>query len=135
MVDISFKPSREGKSYANRRWEEKVSKSLENHLSYSTTPKATGETWIDGSPIKRVVVDTGTLPNATSSNTAHGITFTNIIKIYGWATNGSTWITLPYPHQSTSHIRVTADATNVTINAGSTNWSSYTTSYVVLEYY
>lgn len=133
MVDTSLKPSRYEKNYADRRWQEKLSRTVENHLSYSTTPKATGETWIDGSPIRRIVVDTGTLPNATTTTTAHGITFTNIIHIGGWGTDGSLWIPIPYVHESTAYVKVYVDATNINLKTGA-NLSTYTTSYVILDY-
>lgn len=51
---------------------------------YSTTEQLTGDTWIDGKPIYRKVVDLPGLPNNTSKSFAHGISdIDNIVKLEG----------------------------------------------------
>lgn len=94
----------------------------------------------DFQSVWRKVINTGTLPNATTSSTAHGITITGsntiFTRIYGVATDpGTGAIPLPYVDVTTlgDGIQVDVDATNVVLTTGK-NWSAYTSSYVVLEY-
>ncbi|MDC7243650.1 MAG: hypothetical protein PQJ44_06915 [Sphaerochaetaceae bacterium] len=90
--------------------------------------------------IFRKVVDTGTLPNTTTTNTAHGVTvdanFT-LIDLYGAATKPtSAFASLPLPFASgtlADNISVTVDATNINITT-SKDYTAYTCSYIVLEY-
>lgn len=114
----------------DRQWREAVAEAS----SFSETETNTGQTWIDGKEIYRTVVDTGTLPNTTTVSTAHGLSPDEVVRIYGWASNGSVWIPLPYADTTTSNlIEVKADGTNVVIKTA-VDYSSYTTSYVILEY-
>lgn len=94
--------------------------------------------------VYRVVVDTGTLPNAGTSTTAHGIATTqnySLISIYGGATDpGVSTITsgIPLPYINTTtpgdSVTVNIDATNVNITTTTANYTSYTRSFVVIEY-
>lgn len=92
----------------------------------------------------RVAIDTGTLPSSTTSSTAHGITTTedfSIIDIYGGATDpGASTITsgIPLPYINTTtpgdSVQVEIDATNINITTTTANYTSYTRSFIVIEY-
>lgn len=93
-------------------------------------------------PVLRKVIDTGALPNAGTSTTAHGIATTEnftFVRIYGTATDpGASTITsaIPIPYSSNtanSNIEVSVDATNVVITTG-IDYSAYTRSFVILEW-
>ena len=104
--------------------------------TYSTTEQVVG-TWIDGKPIYRKVIDTGTLPNATSKSVPTGISnLENIISFKGIAynPNSSTFIPLPYPSVASSQT-IMLYFSNGNINFLSQyNFSIYTQSYIVIEY-
>ena len=86
----------------------------------------------------RKVIDVGTLPNAGTTTTAHGISFgTNfcLLNLYGGATDPST-NAVPLPYASTTaanSIQVSMDTTNINITT-SIDYSGYTCSYIVIEY-
>jgi hypothetical protein len=92
----------------------------------------------------RVVIDTGTLPNAGTSTTPHGITTTqnfSITTIYGGATDpGVSTITrgIPLPYINTTtpgdSVEVDIDATNIRITTTTGNYTSFTRSFIVIEY-
>lgn len=93
-----------------------------------------------GRQIFRMVVNFGTLPNATTTSQPHGIDvqdFFTFTRIYGTSTNpvDLTFIPLPYVSSSAviNNIELSADATNVYITTG-IDQSAYTTTYIVLEY-
>lgn len=89
----------------------------------------------------RKVINFGTLPNAGTTNIAHGITFPaantySFTRIYGAATDPVGGSYLPLPYASTTlinNIELSVDNTNVSITTG-INRTAYTTTYVVLEY-
>lgn len=92
----------------------------------------------------RKVIDTGTLPNAGTSTTAHGITTlpaagnTTFIatRIYGCATDPVNRLFIPLPYSSPTlnqNISVYWDNTKVYITTG-INMTAYTVSQVVLEF-
>lgn len=87
----------------------------------------TGRTWTDGSAIKAKYVSLGALPNATTTNDAHGVTLGTIVGLYGGATASGTFVPLP-----NDGILLSADATNIIVTT-TTDWSSYT-GWAVLEY-
>ncbi len=101
------------------------------------TNAATSENW---RTVLRKVVDTGALPNTTTTNTAHGITvgdnFT-LLQAWGAATKPtSAYASVPLPFASgtlADNISVDLDATNINITT-SKDYSAYTRSYIVLEY-
>ena len=104
--------------------------------TFSTTETAIG-TWINGKPLYRKVVDTGTLPNNTTKSVSHGLSnLRNIIHIYGAAKNTSNGITFPLPFPSTqanAPIYVYADNYNIIIGTA-TDRTVFSESYIVLEY-
>lgn len=80
----------------------------------------------------RKTINFGPLPNASTTSIPHGIpvnapyTFT---RMYGCASNpGTSFVAIP-----NQDIKLTADATNVTIQTFSA-YAGYTTTYVILEY-
>lgn len=105
---------------------------------YLSTETATMKTWIDGRTIYRKVVNTGALPNNTTANVAHGITFgagTRIISLLGYAHGGAlTGLPLPYSHPSANvSVTISWNTTNISIGTN-TDYTTYTSSYVILEY-
>ena len=92
----------------------------------------------------RKVINTGTLPNTGTTNTAHGITLLPLAgnttfvftRIYGCATDPVNKIFLPLPFASPTdaeNIRIHADNTNIVITTGA-NRTAFTVSHVVVEY-
>lgn len=87
----------------------------------------------------RKVINFGALPNTASKSVAHGITITpgySFTHIYGAATNTARTSFIPLPYASptlANNIEVEVTNANVVITTGSDR-TSYTTSYIVLEY-
>lgn len=104
--------------------------------TYSTTEQRIG-TWINNKPIYRKVINTGTLPNATSKSISAGISnLENIISLKGVAynPNTSTFIPLPYPSVTSSQV-IMLYFSNGNINyLTQYNFSIYTQSYIEIEY-
>lgn len=93
-------------------------------------------------PVYRMVVNFGALPAAGTKSVAHeiptiGATF-SFVKIYATASNPIALTYIPIPYSSASaianNLEITVDNTNVNITTGGTDYSAYTTTYVVLEY-
>ena len=91
--------------------------------------------------VYRLVINFGALPNAGVKTVAHGIvvnTATTFTRIYGAASDTTAFSYIPLPYASVTavgnNIELSVDATNVTIDTGTTNRSNYDTCYVVLEY-
>ena len=102
----------------------------------TTSEIACGKTWTGAEVVYRKVVSTGTLPNAATTSTAHGITgLSRIISITGYAWNGSLGITLPAINAGAAgnNVGIEWNTTNVILRTAQ-NLSAYTESYVVLEY-
>lgn len=101
---------------------------------YSTDETFTGQYWIDGKPIYRKVVDCGALPNNTSKTVNHNIANIGwIVKYNGMAYDGNEWLQLPASYYSNSAIGLSVDSTVIYLRPYS-NRTSYTTTYVVIEY-
>lgn len=92
--------------------------------------------------VLRKVIDFGSLPNNTTKNVAHGITFEpaySIVNLYGAATQatGATWTAgISLPHASTvlaTTVVLSIDATNIGITTGSDR-TAFTRSFVVIEW-
>lgn len=93
--------------------------------------------------IYRKIVDTGALPNAGASTTAHGITGIGnnwfFTRIYGTAQEpagaGLRPFFIPLPNSGPNYqVEIMVDTTNVNITTVA-NLSAFTSSYVVLEFY
>lgn len=89
--------------------------------------------------VLRKVINFGALPNTTSKSVAHEIAMNgafSFTRIYGCSTDpvALNFIPLPYPSLvAADTIELSVDATNVTVTTGS-NWSAYTTTYIVIEW-
>lgn len=106
-------------------------------VDYSTNEVNTGIKWVDGSTLYRKVINFGALPNASEKSVAHGVSGIRIHSLTGIARNPNSGITFILPTLSTSFgacITMYADSTNIHINTQSTDRSSYTECYVILEY-
>lgn len=103
--------------------------------SYSTTEQKTGGTWVNGKPIYKKTVDTGTMPNNTRKQVAHGISNLDfIISMGGAAYGNNTFVPIPYADTSVSgSLGIFADRNNIILFSGG-NCSYLTTSYVTLYY-
>lgn len=102
---------------------------------FSTTEIRTGAVWTDGTEIYRKVVSMGALPNATTKNTAHGITgLGTVISLRGMADNGTAQRPLPYADATLTDV-VELDCTDTNVTLRSTgDQSAFTSSFAVIEY-
>ena len=101
---------------------------------YSTDEQRIG-TWIDGKPIYRKVIDTGSLPNTDIKTINHNISnIDNIISIHGWAYRSSDNVFLPLPHVA-NNTAISCYSTKNRIEITTyADRSSFTVSYIILEY-
>lgn len=100
----------------------------------SSTPSSETSA-INRRQVFRKMIDFGALPNTGTKNVAHGIDITtgfSFTRIYGCASDTTNLLYTPIPNAN-SDIRITLTATNVVLTT-SANYSSYDTTYVVLEY-
>lgn len=112
-------------------WERQVSKSIG---AYSTDEVDTKQKWIDDKPIYRKVFDFGTLPNVATKSLNHNLTFDNIIKAWGFATDGSAnWLPLPWVHTTTYMVQLWVTSTQIRVSTANI-MASYSASWIVLEY-
>ena len=101
--------------------------------TYSTPEVDTGKKWTNGEKVYRKIVETGALPNNTTKNVAHGITgITALVKLDGIAYRPSTTTYISMLYGGTT-ISVLLNMTNVVL-ISSTDSSTYTSSFVMLEY-
>lgn len=94
---------------------------------------------IDGNDTFFKLLDIGTLPNTTTTTTAHGIGAAfALVQAYGVGNDPGTPNSIPLIFATTGAASNTVwfftDATNVNVVAGS-NRTAFTNNYVVLEYY
>ena len=97
-------------------------------VNFSTGEQDTGLKWVDGKKIYRKTINTGALVNNGTKTVAHGIpSFSMLVQAYGWASNGTQYLALPWAGSSPAGIFV--DATNVNVSYGgtATNGSSSVT--------
>jgi len=81
----------------------------------------------------RKVINFGALPNTATKNVAHDIDITtgfSFTRIYGCASDTNNRVYRPIPN---TNITLSVTATNVVVTTAA-NFSSYDTTYVVLEY-
>lgn len=103
-------------------------------FTYSTSEQRVG-TWVNGKPIYKKTVDTGTMPNNTRKQVAHGISnLSFIISMSGAAYGSNTFVPIPYADTTAaSAVGLFADSSNIILFSGA-NMSYLTTSYVTLYY-
>ncbi len=71
---------------------------VDKYDSYTLLQQPTGRRWLNGREIYRKVINTGALPNATSTSVAHGITrLAVVVSARGFAFNSTKdrWINVP----------------------------------------
>lgn len=103
--------------------------------SFSTTEVNTGQTWIDGSPIYRKVVEFGALPNNTTKVVAHGITGLLFLTSFMCITRtaGGTFRQVPFADNVLADaVDWSMDAVNIAINTR-VDWSDHAAT-ITLEY-
>ena len=105
------------------------------NLNYYSYEQDTGLTWVNGKPIYKKTVDTGTMPNSTRKTVAHGISNLGfIISMSGAAYGNSTYLPIPYADTTAANsLGLYASSTDLIIFT-SQNMSYLTTSYVTLYY-
>lgn len=106
------------------------------NLDYSTTEKATGGTWIDGSAIYKKTVNFGALPNNADKTVAHGISnLGRVIRLEGMAydSSTSTYAPLPYASDSTSAIDVSIVGSNIRVHTFSDR-TALSDAYITIYY-
>jgi hypothetical protein len=88
----------------------------------------------------RIVVDCGSLPNATTKSVAHGLTVNEnftLIHLYAAATKASSaFASLPIPYSSPTlneNIKINLDDTNINITTA-IDYSDYTRTFTTIEY-
>ena len=84
----------------------------------------------------RKVVNFGALPNSSAKSVAHDLTINanvSFTRIYGAASDPIGFKYIPLPYAGSGQISIDIDSTNVTVTTTSAR-SSYTTTYIVLEY-
>ncbi len=115
---------------------------FENKTLSVTTPNTKTPSYRQ---VFRKVINFGALPSGAPAfiDVAHGITFAaagpiTFTRIYGSATDPATPMAIPIPYSSAtavaSNLEIYVNTTNVRITTGGTDYSAYTTCYVVLEY-
>lgn len=105
--------------------------------TFSTSETLTNMVWIDNKPIYRKVIDIGTLPsNTTKSVSANISNLGYVTKLYGIASSGTFYITLPdtYPNGALYDVRITYDNTTGKVNVMSAFDRSAYSGYVIMEY-
>jgi hypothetical protein len=104
-------------------------------IDYSTTEQWTNQRWLDGKKIYQQTFSVAALPNNTTLQIAHGITFMSLIlDVFGFATNGNMTIPMPSPKNSAlgNEIALYADKTNISMDT--TSDYSFLNGYVTLRY-
>jgi hypothetical protein len=106
--------------------------------NYSSTEEIVIGTWIDGKPIYRKVFDCGELPNNKNKTTATGdLSIDTLVSIYGTTENNDgTVLSLPYvDRKGQANITLYYVKPSNVISIGAlTDMTTYTKTYVVLEY-
>ena len=104
---------------------------------YSTEEVKTNKVWIDGKPIYRKVVKTGSLPNGTNKSVPHGISNVKFFtETKAMAKNPSTnhYYVLPFVSTTASSmIGFWIEGNNIWLRA-TADRSAFSESYAILEY-
>ena len=105
-------------------------------LAYSLIEQKTGETWVDGKPIYRKVIECGQLPNNNSKSIPCNISnLEQVVSLQGYAQNGNLFIPLTYTSNYSLQytIELYYNEGNIIIVTGMDR-TSYTKSFAILEY-
>lgn len=112
-----------------------LEEAMQENEVYSTSEVRIG-TWIDGKPLYRKVIAFGELPNTSTKQVAHNISnLDKIVKLYGFGSDGSSSISIPYISATniSNNIEITANNSIIWMQTGA-NRSSFITSYITVEY-
>ena len=104
---------------------------------YSTEETLTGETWIDGKPIYRKVIECGPMPNATTKQVSTGLSnvFYTDYEVMIHSTANKSFIKLPSISTSAITNNMTVSITWDTINLiTAADYSIYDKVFVTLKY-
>lgn len=103
--------------------------------SYSYDEQVIG-TWVNGKPLYRKTINIGALPNKATKTINHNAeNISTIVRLYGYATNNTNYIPLPYPHSDTIGLSVVLYATKTQIGVQTgTDRSAYAQAEVTIEY-
>lgn len=107
--------------------------------TYSTNEQKTGETWIDGKPIYRKVIDCGVIDEQNNNFRNHNIkNLGQVITARAMGYTGSMYYPIPFAAVSSmfanKNVGLRVDATQVIIGVGATTDFTTHTVIVVLEY-
>ena len=113
---------------------------LENS-SYSTSEVKTNATWIDGKPIYKKTISTGSLPEngATATTDISSLSVDTIVDYRGiaWASSSKNFRALPFVGESMDNmirVDVNGGTTLRIVSAANSDWGKYDNSYVTLWY-
>lgn len=113
---------------------DEIDSALDSVINRSTSEHAVGK-WLNGETLYEMIVDFGTLPNATSKAVPHNISdLGKIVKIEG-VTNYNDTIFYPLPYVTNTlanQIQVNVNRTSISINTGA-DYSEWT-AYITLRY-
>ena len=122
---------------------ESVGKTVDGLLDMNVYPELGKEKivgiWIDGKPIYRKVINTGTLPNTSSKTVSHNIDNIDFITNYygiAYRDTDNTFIKLPFVQSSQSlafQVAVFINKTIISLVTASDR-SGFAISYVIIEY-
>jgi hypothetical protein len=102
-------------------------------IAYSTTEHKTGRKWIDNKDIYEKTIYFAALPNESTVEEPHGISYDKIINISGSAFNDTYSMPVPYVDVTpTASIKVIMNSTNLIIQTGSDRHDY--TAYVTIQY-
>ena len=130
--DLTDKPAINGHTLGGNQ--SNAALGIGERMDFSTTEREVG-TWIDGSTLYEKTINIGTLPNNTTLNVAHGITYDYVVDLKGTAINNNTKDILPLPYVgpvAEDGVRLVMSTTNIIIKVGS-NRSDYS-GYVTVRY-
>lgn len=102
--------------------------------AYSSTEHKTGRKWTDGKDVYEKTIDCGNLPNSTTKQIAHGVTYDKIVSLRGVCSNSDNAF-LPLPAVATASqyaVELSIDTTNIVITTAQDR--SAFSGYVIIEY-
>lgn len=108
---------------------------VENAEEYSYDEQVIGK-WVNGKPLYRKTINIGALPNKATKTINHNIAdISTIVRLYGYATNYTNYIPLPYSHSDTIGLSVVlyATKTQVGVQTGADR-SAYAQAEITIEY-
>lgn len=128
--------------YFNGAWSEWIRFVKEDEIGedepneiYSYEEQVIGK-WCNGKPLYRKTIELGALPNKTTKTVAHNVAdISSVVRVYGYSTNYTNYLPLPYAHPDTLALSVTvyATKTHVGVQTG-TDRSAYGNTAVTIEY-